>query len=331
MADHALEVQVQRAVAAFGVWSVAQGEAPQAVAQSAQPWADGVMPPPRCPPPTLPAPRLLLCPVALPPPNAPFATPSSPASPEKPSFQQATLTSRSTSRGSSTPSTQCSDGGTEAPSEPVLGLAAEPEGALAEPYIVRNTFIDVRNQRAPSLEDFFQERRAHSCPAKRVGSMDTADGACGLGLVAMAAQRLTRETTSRPAVLRLARHVAAAQDATEPEKQPPVGAAPEPEVRVVRLADVLRGPRADGRGVQDSCPPGLPSIGSAGHFVGECKPCAFVQKGCMSGVECKFCHLCECGEKKRRKKEKVAMRREANKYRLAQSSLKWGKSASVQW
>mmetsp|Transcript_25128 Transcript_25128/g.77511 ORF Transcript_25128/g.77511 Transcript_25128/m.77511 type:complete len:327 (+) Transcript_25128:73-1053(+) len=307
MADHALEVQVQRAVAAFGVWSVAQGEAPQAVAQSAQPWANGVMPPPRCPPPTLPAPRLLLCPVALPPPNAPFATPSSPASPEKPTFQKAPLASRSTSRGSSTPSTQCSDGGTEAPSEPVLGLAAEPEGALAEPYIVRNTFIEVRNKRAASLEDFYQERLARSCPATRAGSMDAADGACGLGLVAMAAQRLTRETATEPAVLSLATLVAAAQGAAKPGKGPsavPVSTAPEPEVRVVRLADVLRGPRADGRGVQDSCPPGLPSIGSAGHCVGECKPCAFVHsKGCTSGKACRFCHLCESGVAKQRKRE----------------------------
>jgi len=294
---------VQRALAALGVWNANRGEALQAVAQYAQPWPAGIMPPPPCPPPALPAPRLPLCPPA-PPLNDPFATPSSPASPEKPSFQQATLTSRSTSRGSSTPSTQCSDGGTETPSEAALGLAAQPVGALAEPYIVRNTFIEVRNKRAASLEDFYQERLARSCPATRAGSMDAADGACGLGLVAMAAQRLTRETTSRPAVLRLARHVAAAQDATEPEKQPPVGAAPEPEVRVVRLADVLRGPRADGRGVQDSCPPGLPSIGSAGHFVGECKPCAFVHsKGCTSGKACGFCHLCDSGVAKQRKRE----------------------------
>jgi hypothetical protein len=51
----------------------------------------------------------------------------------------------------------------------------------------------------------------------------------------------------------------------------------------------------------------LPSRGSAGHHLGRCKPCAFVgTKGCNSGTDCRFCHLCEVGEKKRREKEKKA-------------------------
>jgi hypothetical protein len=51
----------------------------------------------------------------------------------------------------------------------------------------------------------------------------------------------------------------------------------------------------------------LPSVGSAGHRVGRCKPCAFAgTKGCSSGSDCRFCHLCEVGEKKRRQKEKRA-------------------------
>jgi hypothetical protein len=54
----------------------------------------------------------------------------------------------------------------------------------------------------------------------------------------------------------------------------------------------------------------LPSAGSARHHLGLCKPCAFVYlKGCRDGLECRFCHLCETGEKKRRKKERSAMRR----------------------
>jgi len=49
----------------------------------------------------------------------------------------------------------------------------------------------------------------------------------------------------------------------------------------------------------------LDSIGSAGHFEGSCKPCAFfTTKGCMSGSACPFCHICRPGEKKRRQKEK---------------------------
>merc|ERR1711879_55240 len=38
----------------------------------------------------------------------------------------------------------------------------------------------------------------------------------------------------------------------------------------------------------------LPSIGSVGHSTGTCRPCIFVHsKGCESGVNCTFCHLCE--------------------------------------
>merc|ERR1719253_1114079 len=49
----------------------------------------------------------------------------------------------------------------------------------------------------------------------------------------------------------------------------------------------------------------LPSMGSQGHALGTCKPCAFLHtKGCENGLSCQFCHLCESGEKKRRRKTK---------------------------
>eukprot|EP00931_Biecheleriopsis_adriatica_P044564 TRINITY_DN254_c0_g1_i2.p1 TRINITY_DN254_c0_g1~~TRINITY_DN254_c0_g1_i2.p1 ORF type:complete len:377 (-),score=75.31 TRINITY_DN254_c0_g1_i2:196-1326(-) len=55
----------------------------------------------------------------------------------------------------------------------------------------------------------------------------------------------------------------------------------------------------------------MPTKGSAGHHVGLCKPCAFVQKGgCESGVDCIFCHLCPPGEKSRRKKELKTQRQQ---------------------
>jgi hypothetical protein len=56
----------------------------------------------------------------------------------------------------------------------------------------------------------------------------------------------------------------------------------------------------------------LPSRGSALHRYGACKPCAFVyQEGCENGVECQFCHLCDPGERKRRKKERLASKRDS--------------------
>uniref|UniRef100_A0A7S0FNF8 C3H1-type domain-containing protein n=1 Tax=Pyrodinium bahamense TaxID=73915 RepID=A0A7S0FNF8_9DINO len=62
-----------------------------------------------------------------------------------------------------------------------------------------------------------------------------------------------------------------------------------PQIQVLRLADAL----------EES----LPSVGSSGHYVGTCKPCAFVHtKGCNNGQDCKFCHICAPGSAKRRKK-----------------------------
>jgi hypothetical protein len=52
----------------------------------------------------------------------------------------------------------------------------------------------------------------------------------------------------------------------------------------------------------------LPTEGSRGHHIQQCKPCAFMwrQPSCANGVGCPFCHLCDAGEKRRRMKEKKA-------------------------
>lgn len=54
------------------------------------------------------------------------------------------------------------------------------------------------------------------------------------------------------------------------------------------------------------------SLGSAGHGTGECKPCAWYYKpqGCSMGSGCDFCHLCDAGEIKIRKKAKAASLRQ---------------------
>mmetsp|Transcript_34975 Transcript_34975/g.100739 ORF Transcript_34975/g.100739 Transcript_34975/m.100739 type:complete len:244 (-) Transcript_34975:118-849(-) len=56
--------------------------------------------------------------------------------------------------------------------------------------------------------------------------------------------------------------------------------------------------------------PELPSLGSAGHAEGSCKPCAFVHAGrCANGPMCSFCHLCGPDERKLRRRAKLeAMR-----------------------
>jgi hypothetical protein len=49
------------------------------------------------------------------------------------------------------------------------------------------------------------------------------------------------------------------------------------------------------------------SVGSAAHECGDCRPCAWHWKsaGCSNGASCIFCHLCDEGELKRRKKQRV--------------------------
>lgn len=56
--------------------------------------------------------------------------------------------------------------------------------------------------------------------------------------------------------------------------------------------------------------PGYPTAGSQHHGFGTCTPCAFVHtKGCGNGVLCPFCHLCKPEERKRRAKDRRAVKR----------------------
>jgi hypothetical protein len=61
------------------------------------------------------------------------------------------------------------------------------------------------------------------------------------------------------------------------------------------------------------------SAGSGRHGSGRCRPCAFVHRsvGCADGIACKFCHLCEPGEKKRRQKQKAEQVQQRRRRRAA--------------
>eukprot|EP00929_Paragymnodinium_shiwhaense_P049357 TRINITY_DN248_c0_g1_i3.p1 TRINITY_DN248_c0_g1~~TRINITY_DN248_c0_g1_i3.p1 ORF type:complete len:236 (-),score=63.09 TRINITY_DN248_c0_g1_i3:332-1039(-) len=67
----------------------------------------------------------------------------------------------------------------------------------------------------------------------------------------------------------------------------------------------------------------LPSLGSAGHDDGICRPCAYFWKdaGCSNGASCTFCHLCGPLEKKRRQKEKKATLKKQAAEAAAQATL----------
>jgi hypothetical protein len=76
----------------------------------------------------------------------------------------------------------------------------------------------------------------------------------------------------------------------------------------------------------------LPSIGSAGHGNGTCKPCAWAwkSKGCSNGKQCTFCHICDAGEIKRRRRNKTMQLREEERTEKETTSSEPSTSGSQQ-
>ncbi|CAK0847143.1 unnamed protein product [Prorocentrum cordatum] len=111
-------------------------------------------------------------------------------------------------------------------------------------------------------------------------------------------------------------------DAIGTFSDPPLGAAAPTAAptAVPALQEIIGSGRSLG---QDA----LPSRGSALHRYGACKPCAFIyREGCKGGVDCQFCHLCEPGERKARKKERLAVKRDTmGETRRDQPSLRRGR------
>jgi len=162
-----------------------------------------------------------------------------------------------------------------------------------------------------SLDGFFKEREIKSCPQSRFASFDD----CGLppGMESILEYALSEAhhpvcletmppvgTPTPPPVVELC-PVLMATNPAPPVPAPPV--APRPaDSFVLRLSDALAEPNVGSLA--------MPTKGSAGHGVGTCKPCAFFfTKGCESGVNCEFCHLCGPEEKKKRKLDKKQLRR----------------------
>jgi len=169
------------------------------------------------------------------------------------------------------------------------------------PVFVRNTFLEIDTGCYPSLEGFYQERQAFSCPSSCVAqsmSVTSATYCPGQLLAKSAALQVTPEKETKSEC-----STADTYQSTPPSPPPEATSGPSNTscmpVQVLRLEDALSEPMLGS--------PQLPSKGSAEHHVRRCKPCAFANtKGCSSGVDCRFCHLCEPGEKKRRQKQKRA-------------------------
>lgn len=270
---------------------------------------------------------------------------------------------------------------------PAAGRFAAGAGA-AETYVVRNTFIEFKLQREPSLEHFFEARRCRSSPTSRAASRSpsrqvsqerllrrssglrvedplniaTPTGSClptprgphadgalperweahhaalagqlgalpllrlsGLisdvpgATAAAAAAKLTQEL-ARGAVLvpsislgqeggssvcstaasSAQGSALLASDSASSAGSGIVPASPAPPPTLAGDAFSRLTAWQPRLGTSE-----MPTRGSALHSSGACKPCAFVfQDGCKNGLECEFCHLCDIGESKRRKKTK---------------------------
>lgn len=160
-----------------------------------------------------------------------------------------------------------------ASADPVPGL---PEIEYPSPVLIKRTFIDVSPGRPHSLDGFYEERRLHSCPASGVFPVaEVEEAAC------------EEEEKAVPS-----------SGAPTPDEQEP----PSPAAEAPPLPGTAQLP------VTVSALPcvllTLPSVGSQGHLVGSCSPCAHAHsnRGCVNGVQCRFCHLCAPGELKRRQK-----------------------------
>lgn len=193
---------------------------------------------------------------------------------------------------------------------------------LSSPVPVRNTFVDVVLSRNPSLDGFFEERQVRSYPGSEAPDLPSDMPA-------------TPPPEDRPSLL-LGSALGDWQEFWSPSQVgPPFQQQdfhfqqqqqfqPQLQQQVERQEPYL----AQTTWLQPVPPPPplppflpfveeprlgseeLPTRGSAGHRSGACKPCAFFHtKGCESGVDCGFCHLCWPGEKIRRRKERMLQRK----------------------
>jgi hypothetical protein len=176
------------------------------------------------------------------------------------------------------------------------------------PVVVRNTFIDAKVGRPESLDEFFKERRIHSCPAPPPCDDDSES------VPSSPEPSFLHDAFSAGAQAFMDKMIASTGFWTQRQGSP-IMPAMEPASanlapRVLVLSEVLPG-SASHLGSQE-----LSTLGSAGHFSGHCKPCAFFYtKGCESGTQCLFCHLCPPDEKRRRQKDKHAAFREMRRQR----------------
>jgi len=229
------------------------------------------------------------------------------------------------------------------PGSTSAGSAVSPRMAVSSPYssadllahsypvpiVVRNTFIETVPSRPVSLEGFFQERVTVSCPGSGLepGARPQEEESQHQQAATSVPPSVPAPPVLPPGVWQLPPAVAAPAAAAaavmglspvaqaSPMTSTTPAASPTAAFMVLPAGPVGPCRSFDAR-FQD-----VPSAGSAGHGHGNCKPCAFFHtKGCASGMDCVFCHLCSAGEKKRRAKDKRDDRKDR---KLRQENRSW--------
>jgi len=216
------------------------------------------------------------------------------------------------------------------------------------PLFISNTFLEVRPDRPASLEGFYQDREAYSCPTSGVSNGEPAR------VMPRGPRRYCPgEVLTRTALLDTELPLGATVSSVPPGQAeilnaskmsadcmslwPRTAQEPTSQCSTVDSAQEAHSKEYEGSSSTSAMEyeglppdaelgsPAFPSVGSKAHYYEGCKPCAFMYKdGCRSGVGCSFCHLCEPGEKKRRKKEKQTV---VKQVKLARSMLAAGQMA----
>mmetsp|Transcript_34428 Transcript_34428/g.106911 ORF Transcript_34428/g.106911 Transcript_34428/m.106911 type:complete len:485 (-) Transcript_34428:320-1774(-) len=97
-------------------------------------------------------------------------------------------------------------------------------------------------------------------------------------------------------------------------------------------SQLMKGTGAGGLGVPGDAvgglDPGIPSVGSVGHYQGACRPCAHNWKpnGCSKGRSCTFCHT--CGEKDFQRKRQININKRRARRFLAQHAHQGSEGAA---
>jgi len=241
--------------------------------------------------------------------------------------------SSSTSAGSETPPPSSPESDALLPVDAPMSQALTsqiPEFDYPSPFPIRNTFIDTGIMRPLSFDEFYTERMVRSCPIPPPPGLESEETPkaqvpdtvkMGHAMMASVAAAAAASAAAAAAVAAAANPTAMSWMMNSPATpQPPSPGAsfgdmtpksPKPDMQapVLRLADALAEPELGSAA--------MPTIGSAAHRTGNCKPCAFFHtKGCESGKDCSFCHLCPAGEKKKRQKDKIGFQREMRRLGL---------------